>query len=195
MRVKLHDDVEGHKSGETVDVPDERAKWLVANGYASTAADADGVHATSVPAKDDPTLAENREPANESLDVQSARGDFKWDESKVEEDPVRPSERPGNTHPEITNGEGDPEKGAKGKEALEKAAAQTDPAEATENGGELFAKNRKANDRAEKRTVALEEKKADDEQKPAVTDVTTAKPTEKSTPVEPNDDPSKDKQS
>ena len=67
MRVKLHQDVKGRKSGETVDVPEGEGGWLVINGYASQASDStDKVNATSVPAEKDPTVAENRESPEEA---------------------------------------------------------------------------------------------------------------------------------
>lgn len=163
MRLKLHDDVEGHKSGETVDVPEERAKWLLANGYASQASvDADGVHATSVPAKLDPTLAENREEPEKSLAVKMDEGlglpsDEPYDEKAPEPYLARPNPV------ELTNGKGDPEKAAKGKEALEARAEKTDPDDAPENNPEAVEDQREENDKAEDKVEKLEEKKADAE--------------------------------
>jgi hypothetical protein len=36
MKVKLHSEIEGGQPGDEVDVPDERGKWLIERGYASS---------------------------------------------------------------------------------------------------------------------------------------------------------------
>jgi hypothetical protein len=59
MPVTLTSPAEGLRVGDTY--RGEREDWLVDNGYAARAGDFDGLHATSVDAKDDPTLAANRE--------------------------------------------------------------------------------------------------------------------------------------
>lgn len=166
MRIKLHDDVEGHKSGETVDVPESRAKWLLENGYASQAGrDADGVHATSVEAKLDPTLAENRkdepEPGlAERMDEGLGTPGF----TKPDKDELVPQPYLDRPDPiERTNGKGDPEKAEKGKEALEARAEKADPEEAVENDPEAAEEQRKENDKAEAKVEKLEDKKADAE--------------------------------
>lgn len=163
MRVKLHQEAEGRKPGETVDVPEERAKWLVAQGYASTAADADGVHATSVPAQHDPTLAANREEPDPSLAKQMAAG--LGMPGSGEENPNEITPKPALAYPdpvERTNGQGDPEKGEAGKAVLERKAAATDAEEqAVEENPELVERAQKANDKVEASSQKVEEAKAD----------------------------------
>ena len=63
VMILLHQDVEGKKRGMTVDVPATRADWLVAQGYASTAASktVQHVNTTTVPLSSDPTNKANRE--------------------------------------------------------------------------------------------------------------------------------------
>jgi hypothetical protein len=66
VRLKLHQPIEGGAADEVVDVPAERADWLVANGYASLADSDDstggeGELVRDVNAENDPTLASNRE--------------------------------------------------------------------------------------------------------------------------------------
>lgn len=130
MRIKLHQDLFAHKSGETVDVETKLAKWAVAEGYASTAADADGVHATSVEAKNDPRLAENvSDKPNDSLAVQHSNGLVY---GKEDADPVTPVPTGGVEMVEVTNGKGDPEKAEKGKETLEEKAVEADSEQAVE---------------------------------------------------------------
>ena len=65
MQVELTSPVEGKFPGEKVDVPDGKARWLLANGYARK--DDDGSHLldSSVEAANDPTLAQNREAPGE----------------------------------------------------------------------------------------------------------------------------------
>ena len=92
MKVKLHQDVEGAKSGDSIDVPADRAKFLIQEGYASTSKDVDGVTITSVPADIDPTLAENREEPQAHVQdrfdaVKLGQSEAKVDESKAEEIP------------------------------------------------------------------------------------------------------------
>lgn len=59
MAVTLTSPVEGKDVGESYSGP--REEWLVLHGYAARQTDTDGVNATDVDAKDDPTLPENRE--------------------------------------------------------------------------------------------------------------------------------------
>lgn len=67
MKLKLHSPVLGKQPGEQVDVDSAYGEWLVQQGYAAkSGADEDtGLLATSVAAKSDPTLAENREAPGE----------------------------------------------------------------------------------------------------------------------------------
>jgi len=91
MKVKLHQDVEGAKSGDSIDVPADRAKFLIQEGYASTSKDVDGVTITSVPADIDPTLAKNREDAQphvqDRIDAVKFEQAEPVDEAKAEEVP------------------------------------------------------------------------------------------------------------
>jgi hypothetical protein len=166
MRLKLHDDVEGHKSGETVEVPEERAKWLLENGYASqTGRDADGVHATSVEAKLDPTLAENRKDKPER-DLAERMAEGLGTPGSAKPDPREMAPKPYLDRPnpiELTNGKGDPAKAANGKEALEARAEKADPEDAVENDPAAAEEQREENDKAEAKVEKLEEKKADAE--------------------------------
>lgn len=151
MRIKLHDDVEGHKSGETVDVPEERAKWYLANGYASAASYNDDEHPeTGVLAKHDPMLAENvKEKPNKDFHTQVAE-DHLGVSPEVDEDVVVPTTFTSNKEPvELTNGKGNPEKAAAGKAKLEEAAVKTDSDEAPETNPELVEANAKKADTAE----------------------------------------------
>jgi len=163
MRVKLHQEAEGRKPGETVDVPEERAKWLVAEGYASTTADADGVHATSVPAQHDPRLAANREEPDATLHEQMADGLGMPGSGEHDESEITPTPTLAYPDPiERTNGKGDPEKGDAGKEVLERKAVATDAEEqAVEENPELAAKATKAGDKVEASSQKVEEAKAD----------------------------------
>lgn len=36
MKIKLHQNVEGHVAGDEIEVTEDRAEWYVTNGYAST---------------------------------------------------------------------------------------------------------------------------------------------------------------
>ena len=130
MRLKLHQDIEGKKAGQTAEVPEERARFYLAEGYASTSADQDGVHATSVKAKLDPRLAENAGDANRTLGEQHADGLVIAGEPNPDPVPTEPYVAPNPV--ERTNGEGNPETAEKGKEAAEKAADRTDPSDAVE---------------------------------------------------------------
>lgn len=61
MKVKLHQDVEGHKRDDEIEVDEARANWLVSQGYASIEGDeTDKSLVTGVPADQDPTLAANQ---------------------------------------------------------------------------------------------------------------------------------------
>ena len=164
MRIRLHDDVAGHKSGETVDVENDYAKWLVANGYASTSKDADGVRATSVPADQDPTLAENREEPDPTLREQMAKGlgtpgSAEPDESEIVPKPYVPGARDQH-EAEVFNADGDPEAAEKGKDKLEEAAVKTQVDEEKEAAKREA--HREAND---KREAEIQEQnvKADDD--------------------------------
>lgn len=161
-RIKLHHDIFGHKSGETVDVDKDKAAWAVAEGYASTAKDADGVHATSVPAKQDPRLAENADDEpNGDLREQVAGGLMISDETDPDDDFAVTLAHPEDYHqPEITNGAGKPEKAEDGKDALEKkAVADSEKAEPVEETG-TTEKTEKANDATEKAAQKVEAAKA-----------------------------------
>ena len=65
VQLTLHQPILGKDVGETVDLPSDEAQWYLQNGYVSrvrgTEDDDFGKLATSSDAKDDPTLAENRE--------------------------------------------------------------------------------------------------------------------------------------
>src|SRR5689334_12237033 len=130
MRVKITQDVAGHKSGESVDVDDSYGKWLVAEGYASTSADSDGVHATSVPAQHDPRLAENREEPDRPLRERMANGLGMPGSEEPDDREITPTPTLANPMPaEKFNGKGDPGKGEKGKQALERQSLSTDAEE------------------------------------------------------------------
>lgn len=61
MKVRLHQDVEGHKANDEIDVSEDRAEWLVKQGYASIEGDdSDKTLVTDVTADKDPTLAANQ---------------------------------------------------------------------------------------------------------------------------------------
>jgi hypothetical protein len=151
MRIKLHDDVEGHKSGETVDVPEERAKWYLAKGYASSASYNDDEHPeTNVLAKLDPTLADNREDKpNKSLPEQVAE-DKVGNPTEPDADTVTPlTKTSGHVPVELSNGKGDPEKAAAGKDKVEEKQASTDPADAPELNPDLVQTRSAAADTSE----------------------------------------------
>lgn len=81
MKVQLTSPVEGKMPGETVDVPDGKARWLLAQGYARV--DDDGSHLldTSVEAANDPTLATNREePGTPPEHLANGDDDKTWSE-------------------------------------------------------------------------------------------------------------------
>jgi hypothetical protein len=135
-RIKLHDDIYGHKSGESIDVSQSKADWAVANGYASTSGDDTKlIQANGVPAGKDQTLAKNREAPNKGLQEQIADGDLLKADPDKDTDDVQPTLN--NLQPiELTNGKGDPAKAARGKDALEAKADQADPGDAPEVSGE-----------------------------------------------------------
>ncbi len=66
MKVKTMQPVEGAAAEETVEVTAERGAWLVANGYATEEGgnpeEFDGIRATTVPAKADPTTPAAADP-------------------------------------------------------------------------------------------------------------------------------------
>lgn len=159
MRIKLHDDVEGHKSGETVDVPEERAKYYLANGYASAPDyNADEHPELGVPAKIDPRLAENRkDEPNVGLRAQLADGLGKATEPDA--DAVTPVPRSTGDPVERTNGKGDPAKAEKGKAGLEKAADSTDPGDAPESDPALVEQRAAVADKVETKVAKVEDAK------------------------------------
>ena len=161
-RIKLHHDIFQHKSGETIDVDADKAAWAVAEGYASTAKDADGVHATSVPAKQDPRLPENADDEpNTDLREQIADGLMISDKTEADGDFAPTLAHPEEYHvPELTNGKGNVEKADDGKEALEdKAVADSEKTEPVEETGTPAAVE-KANDATEKAAQKVEATKA-----------------------------------
>ena len=160
-RVKLPQDAEGHKSGETVDIDASRAKWLVTEGYASTAADADGVHATSVPAQHDPRLAENREDPDPTLREQMAAGLGLPGSGEHDEAEVTPVPTLAYPDPiERSNGKGDQAKGNAGKDVLERKAVATDAEEqAVELNPELAAEATAEGDKVEASSEKVEDAK------------------------------------
>ena len=156
MRITLTDDVEGKKSGETIDVDAERAKWYLSHGYATTAAyNRDEDAAMSVPAKLDPTLAENRkdQPVTPLADqLADGLGLHTGDEP----DPTVPPERPEGVIVERTNAKGDPEKGETGKDRVETRSEGTDPEDAPETNPELVETRTESADKVEDKTQAVE---------------------------------------
>jgi hypothetical protein len=160
MRVKLHQEAEAKKPGETVDVEEGRGKWLVAEGYASTPADADGVHATSVPEQHDPRLAQNREKPDPTLREQMADGLGMPGSGEPDPNEIEPHPHLDRPDPvERTNGQGDPEKGAKGKEVLERKALATDSSDAVEEDPDVIEEVRKDNDKVEASSQKVEDAK------------------------------------
>ena len=84
MKLTLTSPVEGKMPGDTVDVPDPRARWLIANGYARVDDDGDHRLDTSVEAASDPTLAANREAPGTPPEHLSNEDDGKsWSEKVV----------------------------------------------------------------------------------------------------------------
>lgn len=159
MRIKLHDDIEGHKSGETVDVPEERAKFYLANGYASAASyNADEHPEMGVPAKIDPRLAENRKD-EPNVDLRTQLADGLGKNADNDPDAVTPVPRSTGTPIELTNGKGDPAKAEKGKAGLEKAADSTDPDDAPEADPALVADRAAAADKVEAKVAKVEDAK------------------------------------
>lgn len=140
--MKLHQDVEGHKAGETVDVPLKRARFYEQEGYAvpvdgPLGDDVDGVYKTSVKAKDDPRLADNQTKTggpNASLREQLAEG--LGTPTTPQADPVGEVALDRPDPVERTNGEGNPVAAEKGKARAEDKAEDTDPEEAPEVAGE-----------------------------------------------------------
>jgi hypothetical protein len=157
-RIKLHHDIFGRKSGETIDVDADKAKWAVTEGYASTSTPADGVHATSVPAKQDPRLPENAEgEPNVDLRQQIADGLMLTPDTDEDANFAPTLAHPENYHsPELYNSKGDPEKGEKGKQALEAKAEAADPDEAVEVTGDT-APAAAENDKVEAAAVEADE--------------------------------------
>lgn len=119
MKVTLHQDAEGKKAGESVDVPTSRAKWLITEGYASAGKDVD-----AATAEDDPRLPENAGNPNKSFAEQVEDG------FPAEADPNERAPKPKLDNPdpiERVNVEGDPEKAAKGKDKLADSTPEVDP--------------------------------------------------------------------
>ena len=150
VQMRLHQDVEGKKAGETADVPPERADFYEQEGYAVKVRGADkvdGVYRTSVPASKDPRLAENADDPNEGLHDQLASGLGKPG-TLEDTDDVRPTlAHPEDYHsPELLNVSGNLAKAEAGKEKAEDKAVEQDPEKAPEEAGE---------------TPAVAEKKAD----------------------------------
>lgn len=97
MKVTLHSPVEGKAPGDTVDVPDARGEWLVANGYAVFEGgnpENYGNTSTTVTAEKDPTRAENREAPGEEPPKpnepkrQAKKASVKKDEADDKEQPT-----------------------------------------------------------------------------------------------------------
>lgn len=149
MRIKLHDDVEGHKAGESIDVTKARGEWLLVNGYASAEDyDDDKNPSTGVPASKDQTdpKVTKQEPLP-NLREQMADGLGKPD--KVDPDPVLHFV-PGTHEPiELTNGKGKPKAAEDGKDDLEEEAASSDPEGAPENDPKVVQQRQKAADKVE----------------------------------------------
>lgn len=93
MQAKLHQDVLGARSGDTITVDATQAEFLVREGYASIEGDdTDKALMGGVSREADPTLAENREAPGE-LDVTGLEDDATNDEqTKIDE--VQASGRP-----------------------------------------------------------------------------------------------------
>lgn len=160
-RVTLHDDIEGHKSGETVDVPAERAEYYLVNGYASTPSYNREEHAEAgvKSYKNDPTLAENREDGP-NPDVRDQLADPDNDlgrySDREDTDDVRPVVDVVNPV-ELTNGDGDPEAGMKGKARVEKRQVEkTDPEDATEVSEETQETRTESADKLEAKEAKVE---------------------------------------
>lgn len=142
MRITLHDDIEGHKSGETVDVPEDRATYYLMNGYASRPSFNRDEHPESATfPKDDQTLAENRKDektyGREDLFREMGDGLAQGDNVHYEEDPVVvPSLNPhGVVPPEVDNGQ-EQRKTAVQQARERKARAEREKAEADERQAE-----------------------------------------------------------
>ena len=70
MKLILTSPVEGKQPGATVDVNEDRAEWLLVNGYAKAEGgnkEDFGRNATNVPDAKNPTLAQNREAPGEDV--------------------------------------------------------------------------------------------------------------------------------
>jgi hypothetical protein len=84
MSVKLHQPVEGKGAGESYS--GEREDWLVAQGYASREDGVDKHLITDVKAKDDPTLAANREaPGEKPPTTEKPTTEFKKGVSSIQD--------------------------------------------------------------------------------------------------------------
>lgn len=177
MRITLHDDIEGHKSGETIDVAEDRAKWYLANGYASAADyNRDEDPKMSVDAKLDPTLAKNRDD-KPNADLRDQLADGLGRNRGDDTDDVRPMTKTSGHEPvELTNGKGNPEKAAAGKDEISPASpavvdsaallkegdetldqSPTDPAGAPEQNPELVEQRAKEADKAGQQSAKIAE--------------------------------------
>lgn len=121
MKVTLHQDAEGKKAGEIVDVPTSRAKWLVSEGYATANKELD-----APTAEDDPTVAANAPEPHKSLGEQLENGLG----MATEPDPDETVPAPALANPtpiEATNAKGDIEAADKGKAKIEAKVATPEP--------------------------------------------------------------------
>lgn len=85
MKIKLHQDVLGHRSGDTIDLEATEAQFYLREGYASKVrgSNQDMHLAGGVDAENDPTLAANREHADD-FDAAAAEDEAtNDDESKL----------------------------------------------------------------------------------------------------------------
>lgn len=85
MKLTLTSPAEGKQPGETVDVDESRARWLIAEGYAIGNKDVDGITMRAAMPKDDPTLAENREAPGEP--IKEPKPEAKATKAKPQEQP------------------------------------------------------------------------------------------------------------
>jgi hypothetical protein len=143
--VTLHQDVEGHKANDEIEVDDDRAAWLVAQGYASIKGDdSDKTRITDVPADKDPTLAKNhrdsadfaavgldapqdRVARGEEVEAHEVFANMTKDEETGESVNVEtqaPTQRLGNTEAERSQAQAD--MAAAGRRAGDEGQAQAD---------------------------------------------------------------------
>lgn len=84
MQVELTSPAKGKMPGETVTVTDGEGRWLQANGYAKLAGNKDQRRNTSIEAKNDPTLAANREDPGDPPGHLTNVGDKSWSDKVTE---------------------------------------------------------------------------------------------------------------